>query len=426
MRLRTLFLLLSLCALANTSSAQQTPAPARGAGGGGGGGAAAVRSPEVSADRRVTFRIAVPKAAAVSVICECLTLEEAAKLKQQLAPLAQRPDTDPEKTRLTRALANVRSNQGERAMTKDVNGVWSVTLGPLDADLYEYHFKVDDFEMLDPRNPVVKYNSRPNLIESLLDVPGATPMFYDVRAVPHGKMDIRYYDSKATGGARRVYIYTPPGYEKSNVKLPVLYLLHGADGDETVWTTFGRVNLILDNLIADKKTAPMIVVTPAAYAYPPITAVAGDKQRADFEKDLLGDLIPFVQANYRVAADREHRAMAGLSMGGGLTLAIGPRHLDTFSRLAVFSSGAGQNPQESMKDVVANAKNVNAQLKLFWMAIGTDDPGYLGAKRTSEFLTSAGIKNSFKEVPGAHTWIVWRRFLNEVAPQLWPSPSATN
>src|SRR4030095_7044605 len=122
----------------------------------------------------------------------------------------------------------------------------------------------------------------------------------------------------------------------------------------TVWTTFGRVNLILDNLIAEKKAAPMIVVTPAAYAYPPITGVAGDKQRADFEKDLLENLIPFVPANYRGAADRQHRAMAGLSMGGGLTLAIGPRHLDTFSRLAVFSSGAGQNPQESMKDVAAN------------------------------------------------------------------------
>src|SRR6185436_16258703 len=109
------------------------------------------------------------------------------------------------------------------------------------------------------------------------------------------------------------------------------------------------------------------------------------------------DLIPFVQANYRTLANRENRALAGLSMGGGLTLAIGPRHLDTFSRLAVFSSGAGQNPQESMKDVAANAKNVNAQLKLFWMGIGTDDPGYLGAKRTSEFLTSAGVKNTFKE-----------------------------
>jgi enterochelin esterase family protein len=311
-------------------------------------------------------------------------------------------------------------------MMKDASGVWSLTLPPVDADIYEYHFKVDDFEMLDPRNPVVKYNSRPNLIESVLEVRGATPMFYDVKTVPHGKLDIRYYESKATGTMRRTYVYTPPGYEKSTTKLPVLYLLHGADGDETVWANFGRVNLILDNLIAEKKAPPMIVVTPAAYAYPPITGVAADKQRADFEKDLIGDLIPFVQTNYRAAADRDHRALAGLSMGGGLTLAIGPRHLDTFSRLAVFSASAGENPQESLKDVAANSKNVNAQLKLFWMVIGDDDPGYLNAKRTSEFLNTAGIKHSFKTMPGAHTWIVWRRLLNEVAPQLWASPAGTN
>ena len=242
----------------------------------------------------------------------------------------------------------------------------------------------------------------------------------------HGKVDIRHYDSKATGSTRRAFVYTPPNYDKSSAKLPVLYLLHGADGDETVWTTFGRMNLILDNLIAEKKAVPMIVVTPSAYAYPPITGVAGDKQRADFEKDLLGDLIPFVQANYRAAADREHRALAGLSMGGGLTLSIGPRHLDTFSRLAVFSSGAGNNPQESMKDVAANAKTVNAQLKMFWMGIGTEDPGYAGAKRTADFLDTAGIKHSFKTIPGAHTWIVWRRFLNEVAPQLWGNTGSTN
>jgi enterochelin esterase family protein len=423
MRACALLLVLPIVAVAQTALGQQTAAPQPPAI----GAFASIKSPEVSTNRSVTFRLVAPKAAEVSLVCECLTLEEAAKLKQQIAQLGQRPDTDPELTRLNLALANVRSNQGARAMAKDATGVWTLTLPAVEADLYEYHFTVDGFDMLDPRNRVVKYNSRPNLVESILDVPGATPMFYDVRTVPHGSVDIRLYDSKATGATRKVWVYTPAGYDRSTAKLPVLYLLHGGDGDETVWTNFGRMNTILDNLIADKKAAPMIIVSPSAYAYDPaFSGVAAEKQRADFEKDLLGDLIPFVQANYRVAADRDHRAMAGLSMGGGLTLNIATRHLETFSRIGVFSAGAGNNPQESLKDVGANAKNINAQVKLFWMGIGTDDPGYPGAKRTSDYLNSVGIKHTFKTMPGAHTWILWRRFLAEVAPQLWGSAMTTN
>jgi enterochelin esterase family protein len=369
MKLRALLLLLPLTAAVQAQQPSQPPA---------------VRSPEVSADRRVTFRLRAPNASKVTVFCECLTTEP--------------------------------------PLTKGADGIWSVTVGPVEPDLYEYHFTVDGVDTLDQRNPVVKYNSRPNLIESVLDVPGPGPMFYDIKPVPHGKVDIRYYPSKTTGTTRRAFVYTPPGYERSSGRLPVLYLLHGGDGDETVWTQFGRANLILDNLIAEKKAAPMIVVMPFAYAYPWHAGVAADKQRADFEKDLLTDLIPFVQANYRAATDREHRALAGLSMGGGLTLAIGPRHLDMFSRLALFSSGT-QAPEKTLADVAANAKNVNAQLKLFWIGCGTEDGAMVGAKRTSEFLNSAGIKHVFKSTPGAHTWIVWRKYLNEVAPQIFPATS---
>ena len=255
----------------------------------------------------------------------------------------------------------------EPALAKGADGVWSVSIGPIEPDIYEYHFTVDGIDNLDQRNPVVKYNSRPNLIESVVEVPGAAPMFYDVQSVPHGTVSIKYYPSKATGTTRRRVRLHAAELRTFDRPATRAVLLHGADGDETAWTQFGRANLILDNLIAEKKAAPMIVVMPFAYAYPWHVGAASDKQRADFEKDLLSDLIPFVQSNYRVAADREHRALAGLSMGGGLTLAIGPRHLDTFSRLAVFSSGAGQAPEKTLADVAANAKNVNAQLKLLWI-----------------------------------------------------------
>ena len=204
-------------------------------------------------------------------------------------------------------------------MTKDDKGVWSVTLGPFEPDIYEYEFTVDGVTIIDPRNEKVKYNGRPSTISSLLEVPGSGPMFYDAKPVPHGSVDIRWYQSKAVNGVRRAYVYTPPNYDRGTSRLPVLYLLHGADGDDSAWTAFGRANQILDNLIADKKMTPMVVVMPFGYAYPPAAGAAGDRQRADFEKDLLQDLIPFVQANYRVLTrsvePRDRRPLDGRRAG---------------------------------------------------------------------------------------------------------------
>ena len=363
----TLIVLLSLCAVGHAQQPAQPPA---------------VRSPEVSADRRVTFRVRAPGASRVTLFCECLT--------------------------------------NEPALTKGGDDVWSVTVGPLAPEIYEYHFTVDGVDNLDQRNPVVKYNSRPNLIESIVEVPGSEPMFYDVKPVPHGSVSMRYYTSKAAGSTRRVFVYTPPNYERSNARLPTLYLLHGADGDESVWTQFGRANLILDNLIADRKAAPMVVVMPFGYAYPWHAGVAGEKQRADFEKDLLGDLIPFVEANYRVSSDREDRALAGLSMGGSQTLHIGLQHVDRFSRLAVFSGSAGSNPSQALAAAGKKADLLNEKLKVFWMAVGTEDGAMANAKLTSDFLTSSGIKHSFLTTPGAHTWLVWRKYLNDAVPLIFP------
>ena len=347
-------------------------------------GPAPVRSPEVLADRRVTFRIAAPKATEVRLTCECVN--------------------------------------GAQVLQKDAAGVWSVTLGPLEPDIYEYEFAVDGVTMPDPRNEKVKYNGRPSTISSLLEIPGPAPMFYDAKHVAHGKVDIRWYPSKATGTVRRLHVYTPPGYERASARLPVLYLLHGADGDDSAWVAFGRANQILDNLIAEQKLGPMVVAMPFGYAYPPSTGVAGDKQRADFEKDLLQDIIPFVQANYRVAADRGSRALVGLSMGGGQALNIGLRHLDTFSRVASFSGAVPRGAAvDSFKDVLADAKKVNGGLKMLWIGCGTEDGLFAPNKEFSELLKKNGVAHTFHESGGAHTWSVWRKYLLEVAPKLFAS-----
>ena len=347
-------------------------------------GPQAIRSPEVAADRRVTFRIAAPKASEVRLTCECV--------------------------------------DGAQAMKKDDKGVWSVTLGPFEPDIYEYEFTLDGVTILDPGNEKVKYNGRPSTISSLLEIPGSGPLFYDVKAVPHGTVEIRWYQSKAVNGVRRAYVYTPPNYDRGTSRLPVLYLLHGADGDDSAWTAFGRANHILDNLIAEKKLTPMVVVMPFGYAYPPDAGAAADRQRADFQKDLLQDLIPFVQANYRVFTDRSHRAIAGLSMGGGQALNIGLHHLDVFSRVASFSGAVPRGPAAAAFDnVLGDAKKLNTSLELLWLGCGTEDGLFAPNKDFSERLRKAGVTHTFRESGGAHTWSVWRRYLLEVAPLLFPT-----
>ena len=375
MKVRFTVLMSVIAVLVQTGFAQQPAGPPASR-------TPAVRSPDVHPDRRVTFRIYAPKANEVTVSGEFEVGAPAHK------------------------------------MTKDAQGIWSVTVGPFEPEIYEYDFIVDGVQMLDPRNPAVKYNRGPAAISSLLDIPGTNPRAFDIRPVPHGKVDIRYYDSKTTKQARRVHIYTPPNYERMTSRLPVLYLLHGADGEDSVWTAFGRAPVILDNLIADKIMPPMIVVMPNGYGYGWDSGVAADKQQADFRKDLVDDLIPFVQANYRASSDRKDRALAGLSRGGGQTLSIGLRQLNLFSRLGVFSAGSN-NPQEAFKDVAANAKKVNEQLDLLWIGCGTDDFAMSGAKRLDDFLTANAIEHIFRPTGGEHTWIVWRQYLREFAPLLW-------
>jgi enterochelin esterase-like enzyme len=345
-----------------------------------------VLSPEVHDDRRVTFRLQAPEAEAVAVSAEFL--------------------------------------DGPQTLAKGADGIWSVTVGPVAPEVYEYEFTIDGMTFHDPRNPAIKTNQGPSVVSSLVTVRGDEPFFFDVRPVPHGTVEIRTYDSDVTDRSRQVYVYTPPGYDDGSAPLPVLYLLHGADGEDRSWTMLGRAHTILDNLYAAGRLAPMVVVMPYGYAYPWDAGVAGDQQQADFLEDLKTQLIPFVESNYRVSRDRADRALAGLSRGGSQTLNIGLRHLDLFSRLGVFSAAGGSQPETVFADVAANAANVNRQLDLFWIGMGTEDGGYENAKKLSAFLTSSSISHTFREIHGAHTWIVWRNFLNEMAPLLW-SEAAT-
>jgi enterochelin esterase family protein len=339
-------------------------------------GAPAVRSPELLEDGRVTFRLAAPNATEV---------------------------------RLSGDL--VRSPQ---ALVRDEKGIWSVTVGPVTPEIYAYQLSV---------NGVVA-------TRGTVDVPGAAPMFYDMRPVPHGGVDQRWYTSKTTGLVRRVFVYTPPGYGRSNDRYPVLYLLHGAGGDESGWTTNGRANLILDNLIAGGKLKPLVVVMPYGYAYPPTSPLAEGpdamkRQRDHFSRDLVDELIPYVQSNYRVHTGREQRAIAGLSLGGGQALGIGLSHQDLFSRVAAFSPaiGAVTSPQAGgldFKPLLADAKKVNDRLALLWVGCGTDDTLFKSNTEFAAMLEAGGIRHTFRATEGAHTWHVWRRYLNEVAPLLFP------
>jgi enterochelin esterase family protein len=347
-----------------------------------------VRSPEVAADRHVTFRLRAPDATSVAVSGEFM--------------------------------------KGTAALVKDADGVWSAKVGPVAPEIYAYNFTIDGVKTIDPGNYEVKFGSTAGTIQSLLDVPGDGPRFFDAQQVPHGEIRTDWYDSKSLGSIRRVTIYTPPGYDASGkTKYPVLYLFHGANADETAWTRLGHVNLILDNLLAARKMKPFVVVMP--FGYPSEAAAQGGSGgrgfagiTEDFSKDLRGDVIPFVESHYRVAADRDHRAIAGLSMGGVESLEIGLNHLELFSYVGGFS--AAVSPAEfpkSMAGLVADPKAANAQLHLLWIGCGTDDGLFPASTSFSKFLDDAQVKHEFYKIPGAHTWIVWRQFLREFAPQLF-------
>lgn len=341
-------------------------------------------SPEVHPDRRVTFRLRAPKAADVSIAGDWMP-------------------------------AN-----GRAPMSKDAEGVWSVTLGPLEPSIYLYSFSLDGVSIADPVNPRVKLRSRTSA--SMVEVPADPPALWQARDAPHGKVEINWQRSSVLNGETRwIWVYTPPGYSKeARRRYPVLYLFHGSNDIAGGWTLAGNANLILDNLLAAKQAVPMIVVMPYGHAVPfgsPRELQA--KNTALFEEYLLKDVMPLVESEYRVAPGRENRAIAGLSMGGGQALSIGFGRLDLFSAIGAFSSAVPTDFETMFSAQLNGAKETNAKLRLLWIGCGRQDFIWERSQKLDELLTVRGIRHTFRATEGAHTYTVWRQYLGEFAPLLF-------
>jgi enterochelin esterase-like enzyme len=317
-------------------------------------------------------------------------------------------------------------------MTKGADGLWTVTTGPAVPGFHYYWFLVDGAEVNDPGSETYFGWAKQS---SGIEVPEAGVDYYMPKDVPHGDLRAHWYLSKTTDSWRRAYVYTPPDYDRNaRVRYPVLYLQHGAGEDERGWGVQGRVNFIMDNLIAGKKAKPMIVVMDCGYANRPgeqpaqggggrgASGRGGQNVVTAFEDVVMNDLIPSIDANYRTLTDREHRAMAGLSMGSGQALQITMRHLDKFSYIGAFS-GTIRNvdPKTTYGGVMADAAAFNKRVHLLFFGLGTAEDALLTATHaTHDTLEKAGIHSVVYESPGtAHEWLTWRRDLNEFAPKLF-------
>lgn len=307
-------------------------------------------------------------------------------------------------------------------MTKDSLGVWTATVGPVKPDIYPYHFIVDGTSVADPRNSATFPNE--GFQSSLVEVTGAAPLVHTLQNVPHGTVSYRYYNSPELG-IRPVVIYTPPGYENdTKTKYPVLYLLHGTTDTEETWTKVGRANVILDNLIAQGKARPMIIVMPYGRAYPTISKSSGSLRNWDnlqeFKKDFLGNLLPFVEQNYRVKADKDNRAIAGFSGGGGETLFLGLNNPELSAWICGFAPGMlkdefDRNNATAFGDPAAT----NKRLKLFWIGVGKEDMLFNVVSEYIAVLDKKGIKHETFISDGGHTWMNCKLYLATIAQKLF-------
>jgi enterochelin esterase family protein len=353
--------------------------------------------PRIHPDRRVTFRLKAPEAKSVKV----------------------QPGG-----------ADNGLGKGPYEMQRSDDGTWTVTTAPAVPGFHYYWLVLDGVAVNDPGSTTFFGYGKPT---SGVEVPEPGGDYYEAKDVPHGEVRSLWYHSKVTGSLRRAIVYTPPGYDAdAGRRYPVLYLQHGAGEDERGWTTQGRANFILDNLIAAGKAVPMLVVMDNGYARKAGTAPAAAEggrpgpPRFDFrgfEEVLLGELIPKIDATYRTRPDREHRALAGLSMGAMQTLQIAPAHPETFAYIGAFSPppigtfDAKTAAHGAFRDPAA----FHAKVRLLWLGAGTAEERFLGTvRKMHESLEGAGIRHVVVESPGtAHEWQTWRRALDDFAPRLF-------
>jgi len=376
------------------------------------------RSPEVNADGTITFRLQAPNAKTVRVFTD-------------MPKLGATP---------------VNGSAGFD-MTKDANGVWSFTTPKLAPSYYQYWFVVDGFSTPDPQNTFVRPAS--GVYKSVVALPGKEAEFMMFRDVPHGNLIEHHYLNQGNKVARRVVVYTPPGYNSSNKKYPVVYLLHGANDYERGWTQSGMANNIMDNLIADKKAVPAIIVMPFGHATtgstgrqpeiialrksldytpppPPAPRTGGPAAGGppagglglfatpdwSMEKEMLDYVIPYVEKEFRVIKDKNHRAIMGYSMGGGHSMSIGFGHPELFAYVAGFSGFGSANL------ITADPAKTNKNYKMIFIGAGTEDTAVNGGRTMHQTLTNAGIKHIWSEDVGyGHDYQIWRQYLYRLLQQ---------
>lgn len=366
-----------------------------------------IESAVVNADHSVTFRFIAPDAKKVDVAGDFVDKVEA-------NPIGGMVGT------------------GLLSMAKDEKGIWTLTTKPLSSELYSYLFVVDGVATTDPNNPYVFRDF--STITNIFIVGGGQADLYKVNNVPHGSLSHRWYESKALGMTRRINIYTPAGYESSKEKYPVLYLLHGMGGDEDEWVTFGRATQILDNLIAQGKAKPMVLVMTNGHAameaapgessrglYKPVHEKTGTMD-GTFELNFK-EIMSFVESNYRVIPDKAHRAIAGLSMGGFHSAHISAYYENSFDYVGLFSAALIKRDDATGK-IYSNfddllKKQKDNGLKLYWMGIGKDDFLFKANQEFRDKLNKLGMKYTYVETDGGHIWKNWRIYLGQFAPLLF-------